>query len=615
MSFRVPHLPLHRLSLLLIAGMAFAACATQAPAVEISDPQWGFDGKARPQKFNLLTFTIDNPASVPVELDVELQKFAATPVDAPIVQHVVLAPGQRRTLQFYPYVSSDWSNWRLNWERESIPVPAPRLSKRGARVLLESSDVIGGSQGSLRRFSEHSFPPFVTATDGLQAVVLDHVPRWEEARRQAFLDWIYLGGAVFVLHGANGKFPEFPASMSMFNGPLENVPYGSGMIRKLPFSANQLSRDSARELWRELPNVAKPETPFEPGLTEPPEGDDEDEIQRTYGYSDGGNSLTSRSFLEELKKMTRPKHNWLLLHFMFWVYILLIFPGCFLVGRQRNDFRVVYLCLIGTVVVFSLAFGIVGQRGYGEATTVHSVAVVRPLPEGYVDVAEWTNVFVTRGATYELKHDANGALYSTCQESERVNGLIHNGGEAAFLVDIPPFSSREFASRTRVQAALPPVRIQSITAADSGLSELTLALGADFPATQEIYALYQDRFYSMARRGPEITLRSNVGTAPAFLRVDQARGFVSPFGYIEDDRPEAARYASLFNSLVTRSLNVRTEDDAKALRWNPNRVRLMYYADLLPEVAIQNPRLSNQRGKALYCIDLPVGTQSAIEPE
>ena len=516
--------PVHRRAgKFAIVAIAVALCALSAPAmaVEISDPQWGFDGKARPHKFNLLTFTVDNPAPIAVEFDLELQKFSATPVDAPLVQHIVLSPGQRRTVHFYPYVSSDWTGWRLSWERQSMDVPRPRLSGRGARVLLDSSDVIGNSKGSVRRFPEDYFPPFVTGTDGLQAVVLDHAPRWEESRRQAFLDWLYLGGAVFVLHGPNGKYPEFPASMNMFNGPLETVHYGSGVIRKLPFPRNQLTQASARELWRQLPNVARPEIPLEPGLGPMQIGDDEeddDEIQQSYGYSGGGDSLTGRSFLDELKQMTKPEHNWLLLHFMFWVYILLIFPGCFLVGQRRNDFRVVYLCLIGTVVVFSLAFGIVGQRGYGEATTVNSVAVVQPLPDGYLDVAEWSNVFVTRGATYDIRHAGIGTMYSSCQESERVNGLIHNGGDALFLVDIPPFSSREFASRMKVQAALPDVRVKTISAGESGLSELTLTIGSDFPATQDINVLYLDRFYSMARRGEEITLRSNVGAVEAFLR-------------------------------------------------------------------------------------------------
>ena len=61
--------------------------------------------------------------------------------------------------------------------------------------------------------------------------------------------------------------------------------------------------------------------------------------------------------------MTKPEHNWLLLHFMFWVYIALVFPGCYLLGKRWSDFRVVYAGLLSTVALFSLLFSYVGQRG------------------------------------------------------------------------------------------------------------------------------------------------------------------------------------------------------------------------------------------------------------
>ena len=59
--------------------------------------------------------------------------------------------------------------------------------------------------------------------------------------------------------------------------------------------------------------------------------------------------------------MTKPDHNWLLLHFMFWVYIAMVFPGCYILGKRYSDFRVVYAGLLGTVFLFSLLFSVVGQ--------------------------------------------------------------------------------------------------------------------------------------------------------------------------------------------------------------------------------------------------------------
>lgn len=599
-----------------LAAILLCLLTSSAGAIEISEPRWGFDGKIRAQRFNLLTITVDNPSPQPVEFDLVLRKSlgGVNFIDAPVIEHVFLAPGTRRTVQFYPYVTHDWGSWRLSWGRDSTEIIQPRTSRRNARVLLDSMDVLGDSKGSMRRFPEQQFPASVTGTDTLQAVLLDHAPNWDEARRTAFLDWIYRGGAVFVLQGSNGKFPEFPAALSQLNAPLESVSFGSGVIRKVSRTRSQLSPTETRDLWRLLPNQFVAETTIQvDGLTanpnSPDDDDDEDDRNRRFNYGDGGRSINSRSFLDELKKMTRPEHNWLLLHFMFWVYILLIFPGCFLIGKQRNDFRVVYLAIIAIVVVFSLAFGIVGQRGYGEATRIDSVAIVSPLPDGYLDVTQWSNAFVTGGAYYDLKHKGTGTLYSTCQETEAVNGLIKNGAEAIFRVDIPPFSSREYAHRIKVAGTLPPVKIEHYSAGESGLKELTLAIDNTFPPTDELCVLYRDRFYSVSREKDRLVMRNNVGTVPAYLRVEQEQNYFSPFGgYGEEERSSERRYRDLFSTLATRSLNIRTLADAQAVRWSPESVRLMYYADLLPELTVQNPRFpqKDQKGKALYCITLPL---------
>lgn len=590
-------------------------------AIEVSEPRWGFDGKIRPQRFNLLTVTVDNPAPQPVEFELVLQKMlGGTPIDAPLVEPVYLAPGTRRTVQFYVYVTNDWGGaWRLYWPRNSIEIMQPRQSRRGARVLLDSSDVIGDSQGSLRRFPASQFPSSVTGTDTLQAVVLDHAPNWDEARRTAFLDWIYRGGALLILYGANGKYPEFPAALSELNAPLDSVQYGSGLIRKVARTRSQFSREEARAQWRQLPNQVYVEPPpLEPGVAPPQQNshdeDEEDDAgNKPFNFNDGGNSLTAQSFLDELKKMTRPEHNWWLLHAMFWLYIFLVFPGCYLIGRRRNDFRAVYLTLIAIVAVFSLAFGVVGQRGYGEATTVNSVAIVQPLPGGQLDVAQWSNAFVTGGATYDLRHEGSGAIYSTCQDTEAVKVFIKNGADALFRVDIPPFSSRDFAHRIKVPGTLPAVRVETSVADETGLKELVLRLDDAFPSMDDVILLYRDRFYSLVRKGNELTLRSNVGSVPAYLRVEQNQTVFTPFGYGDDGATTEIRYQRLFTQLATRSLNIRSVADAQAVRWSPDRIRLMYYADILPSLALQHPRFTNQTGKALYCMDLPLREEQEVQ--
>ena len=596
----------------LLCGVFGVFCWTSMLlAVEISEPRWGFDGKVRPNNFNLLTVTVDNPAPVPVEFDLVLRKWAgAGPIDAPIVeQKIYMAPGTRRIVQLYPYVTGGWQQWRLYWEKQFLELPDARNTQRGARVMLESADVLGDSKGTILHFMESQFPPFVTATDSLQAVVLDHDPRqWDEPRRTAFRDWIFRGGAVFVLQGSNGKFPEFPGVMSMLNSPLESLRYGAGIIHKDPMNRSQLTREEARRLWTMLPNVfIAPPTESKTLLTNSHDDEDDEEKDVGFHFSDGGDVLSERSLFSELNQMTQPNHNWLLLHVMFWIYILLIFPGCFLIGKKRNDFRIVYLTIGAVVLVFSVAFGVVGQRGYGESTKLNSVAIVQPLPDGFLDVSQWSNAFVTSGATYDFHHAGIGALYSACQDSESVNGFVQNGSDGLFRVDIPPYSSREFAHRCKVRGQLPDVHVQTVRIEEGVLNEMTLAVDSTFPDTDSIHLLHRDRFYSARRVGNLIQLDRNVGGVPAFLRVQQYQNNYNPFQTTgQSDQTVADRYDDLFFPLATRSLKIHSLSSAQAVKWNAGHVRLMYYADLLPNFVFDKSQSMNQQqGKALYCIDVP----------
>src|SRR5581483_5623718 len=97
----------------------------------------------------------------------------------------------------------------------------PRLAKY-QRVILDDPNSVMSKGGQMKfHLPDNLFPPFATATDALQLVILDHVPRWEESRRQAFLDWLYLGGTVVVLHDSSGKFPDFAGPMSILKAPVD----------------------------------------------------------------------------------------------------------------------------------------------------------------------------------------------------------------------------------------------------------------------------------------------------------------------------------------------------------------------------------------------------------
>jgi hypothetical protein len=330
-------------------------------------------------------------------------------------------------------------------------------------------------------------------------------------------------------------------------------------------------------------------------------------------YGEGADPFHSSSFLGQLKNMTKPDHNWLLLHFMFWVYIAMVFPGCYILGKRYSDFRVVYAGLLGTVLLFSFLFSVVGQRGYGEATAIHSVAIARPLPDGSLDVSAWSNVFVTGGARYDIRHNGKGTLYSTCNQAEAVNGTINNGAEALFNVDIPPFSNREFAHRVRLPGPGPKLKIESIQHAEGRLSQLSMSVEGlkqeEIEATQ--FMLYGNRFYSLRWSDGKLEMASDAGDATALLQLQQSQNWANnnygynPYNQQAVQTPKE-RFNMMFRPLLSRSLNVSREREAQQVQLSTDLVRVYLYAKMPPDFAVQNPRLGKQEGEVLYCIDVPL---------
>ena len=609
-----------RLSSFLWVGLIWCGLTSAAAALDVSDYKWGFNGKVAPHRFNVLSALLNNPTPQPFDGDVLLRKSlgGAGTVDATIVEHVTLAPNSSKWVQFYPYITSDGGysseNWAISWRGGRYELPVPRIAKY-QRIILDDPNGVSSKGGAVKfHLPDNLFPPFVTATDALQLVVLDHVPRWEESRRNSFLDWIYLGGTVVILQEPSGKFPDFAGPLTVLKTPLEDQMYGSGRVLRIPLTRPQFSEDEFRQICAGLPkNYQAPNGEKTDDIVD--KVDETQQIQQNpnYGYGEGTDPFKSNSFLSQLKNMTKPNHNWVLLHLMFRVYIGLVFPGCFLLGKKWSDFRVVYAGLLGTVALFSLLFSYVGQRGYGEATAVHTVAIAKPLPDGQMDVASWSNIFVTGGADYDLRHNnASGSLYSTCNEHEQVKGVINNGAEAFFKVDIPPFSNRELASRTRIQYDGPKLHITELKLQDGKLAELELVVyGLKRADVERQYALIGNTFYMLVWRDDKLVLANETGNVQGMLQVQQKvqqypYGYRGGYGYgYETQTSTPERYSQMFDLLLSRSLSVSRDKEAEQLRVPPNLIRVFLYAKMPREFAIQEKRLGNQEGRVLYSITLP----------
>lgn len=599
----------HRLRSAAAGLLVLAAFAGTRPcsAIEIEQVIWGFDGQVVAQRFNPLSVLVGNSSPEPFEGALRLQKqlSGSQPVDAPIEEPIFLSPFSSRWVQLYPYAIQEWEEWTLSWGRgpprswrlaDRFEIPKPRFGAP-ARVLLDEPGALAGKKGSLKRFPEVIFPPTVTATDGLRTVVLDHAPRWEEGRRQAFLDWLRRGGEVHLVFGENGKFPEFSGVLAVLNVPLERHRVGAGLVFRHSRAAGELTPEFVRaSILRGEPSGFFPaDTSAGLDLANEPNG-----AYRHYGQT----GFDGESFLAQLKSMTRADHNWAVIYLMSVVYIALIFPGCFLLGRRTRDYRASYVALLGTVLLFSFGFSMVGRRGYGEATSVHSVAIARPVAPGFLDVVQWSGIFVTGGDDYSISYAGSGALYSTCQNAEYVRGIIRNGADGGLLVDIPPYSARGLEHRIKIAGTPLDLKVEAWEAGTK-LTKLVLQAGDKFPANpQSLYALYGSDFYTLSRDSGRLQLAGSVENAATFLKPAENAGTLRFNPWSQDDRKPEEIFRELLKPLIARSLNLTGQTAPGVLSIPAGQVRVYVYAPAPDELSVQDRRFGRQAGYVLYSTDL-----------
>ena len=184
-----------------------------------------------------------------------------------------------------------------------------------------------------------------------------------------------------------------------------------------------------------------------------------------------------------LRSINRQRRNWLLLYLLGLVYLLLLFPGGFILGREK-DYRFAMGGLAGVVAVFSLAFHLVGGRDLDEPMIVRSVAVARPLPGERLDVMQWSDAAVVRGDIYTFAHRGAGRLYSATQRIRNRSRHDSGGDQGALHVEIPHYSSRTFVHRTTLKAKSPTPEIVDFLSVGGQLQTLSVRTSARQSAGQ-----------------------------------------------------------------------------------------------------------------------------------
>lgn len=605
--------------------------ALPANALEVLEKRWGFDGKVYPERFNVLSLRVANRDARPFDGVFTLEDYRGLEgaVGAPYVQGVYLAPGTQRWVQLQVYVTRAGGEWRLRWgprQAGGLDIDQPPIGPP-ARVLLVDPESPIALNGALRTFPEDLFPSTVSATDSLGEVVLDHVPRWEGPRREAFLDWVRRGGRVHLLHGADGSHPVFEDALSVLNGSEERMRVGAGWVIR-----HQMGRASCSDA--KLSEAGFPEPAFKG-----------DSAVLVYDFDS--------ELLGTLASLTRPQIAWTLIYLLTLLYTAAIGPLHYYWSRRAPYLRsiAVLVLLIGG---FSALYAFVGRRGTGESTQMNGVAVARSLGGGRHDVTQWVSAFVTSGDDYRFSHASASNLYSTAGERNRVKGSVTNGRDGHLEVDMPLYSSRPFVHRAVLQGDRTEMEVARMeSGADGRLTALELVPGQGFPAgavkiwvrhgekvfrgelkSADLLArvgqgdwapapeppddglpVNGDRFYELKKSGDRWVLGAQGVAAAAFLdasplgRLGQVGTYPSYYRSRNQERTEAEKQAWMES--LGQALIVQATDDVDGLPGRLQRpplssgeLQVFIFAPMPEGFRVKDPRFAAGRGWVLYRQDL-----------
>jgi len=433
--------------------------ARPALALEVRETIVGFDGRVVPGRFNPVSVLVDNPRSGAFDGQLVLASAdgGGGSRGTEYVQPVYLAPHTTRWVQFHVFIGNNPGRYVVQWGRgakESYELLEEIKLGPPACVALRDTANPFAPAGALKSFPEELFPTTVVATDALDAVVLDHAPRWEPARREAFLDWLKRGGTVHLRPAPDGRFPIFADGLEALNAGGDMVRIGAGIVRRHQVGAREMNEKYLAEHGDPPRTLKQAQSPVVYDL--------------------------EAALSQQLSSLTRPTVSWSAIHLLALAYIGVIGPLHYRF-RRKFDFRVSILLFLGVVALFGTAFAVVGRRGYGESQTVNSLTIAQSLGGGRYDATQWISAFATTGDLYTLTHEAPANLYGTGLAFDSAGGRVLNGKDGRIELDIPLYSSRTFVHRGVMMGDDTSVTVEQWSGPADHPAQLRLRTGAGFP--------------------------------------------------------------------------------------------------------------------------------------
>ena len=600
-----------------------SALGQVTPKIRIADKIWGFDGRVMNGQFMPLSIELDNLSDEPIEAQATLRSIAGMlrETGGTATQPIFLSPHSRRWVQFYPYIAGMASSWRFELRTEdetftfdAIDQPRFVLESNSLQmksedqslpaVILDRPDLLIKIPTTIKHMPEDIFPPYATATHGLYAMFMDHVPDWETPRQEALLAWLKAGGRLHLLLDQNRQTLRFSGPLAALNEPFTEYHVGSGSVTRHEIQRAELSKD--------IVTLAVTTQ----GLSKA----DLDEIaeyqeQAGNGFSYGTSVTDDEDLFYELRQLTQPDHMWWLIFLLSLCYVGLIFPGCWVLSRQRKlHFLVTYGSIAGLAAIFSLMFLFIGRRGYGESTSLHSACIARSEDDTHSSLLQLTTLFVTEGNTYSLTDKDHQTLLASGASEESVEARITSGNTAGFVSRIPPYSSQAVRSRRRIEIDNWNLAVTSLSQQGEELKDLTLTFGEKFPdgPLVECLVIHGRHLHytqidrprgqlSLVNRRELVrsyctTAHTYMGGAPGLQRYEELE--------VEPKDPVEACFKRMLPNLVRRSLVEDFVQDVGKFRLPEDRIRLLVYAPMSENQYLSVDADIRRTGRILYVRDL-----------
>jgi hypothetical protein len=568
----------------MLVAMA-ALFAAPVYALEVQQTLWGFDGRVVPEHFNPFSVLVSNPGNLAFDGTLTLLPEGNAPDShgASYVQPIFLAPRTSRWVQFYVQTTNNPVRFSLRWGhgvKDAYDVDEPTGNGPPPRVWLRDLENPLSAGGLLKSFPDQLFPTSAVGAEALDAVVLDHLPNWEAARREAFLEWVKLGGTVHLLPGADGALPIFGEGLKELDTKEEVTRVGAGRVVHHAITAREMSEHYLSEHGYPARTLERASNPILYDL--------------------------DSMFFRGLSSLTRPNVSWPFINLLMIAYVVIIGP-VHNWYRRRLDYRVSILVFAGCVAVFGMALGISGRRGYGESQTVHSLGIARSLGGGRLDVTQWVSAFATTGDRYTLTYRAPANLYATDRYAETGSGLIFNGKDGYMLMDIPLYSARAFTHRAIMTGDDTSVTVEKWGDDTSSLKDLRLRVGPNFPKNpRSMHAVFDGSIYELALRGGMLVRGGQPLKSLSNYFAREALNASGNANFYGHPNPKLADSIDMLTpALAARALDYPGIFPVTvSARKDPPALQLLIVAPAPPSLQLQGKGFNREDGWVLYVQDV-----------